>query len=195
MIKKNYENRKLIRVENSDIENGTFMIPSNITEIAEWAFYNCSSLETITIPNSVTKIGECAFEDCYSLETITIPNSVISIEYGAFSYCRLQSKEGNYKAFNKGLKCLGMRYKPYEWNEIDGEIVMREHGLHYVTNMFDIFNYYYYGNIEEDIEIWEIDPGDIIIDNDDKDSKKVTNKIKPLRKLSRLDIINILNNK
>ena len=233
------ENNILIEVKSNDIENGTVIIPENVTEIGfyafsyclaletikipnsvtrikEYAFCNCTSLETIAIPNSVIEIGELAFRDCFflkriilsnnlriieshafsrcfSLKTITIPDSVIRIEHRAFNDDNLHSKPGNYKAFNKGLKCLGMQYKPHEWNVVDGEIVMCKHGLHYVTNMFDIFNYYY-GDLEEDIEIWEIEPGDIII-NDNKGSKKATNRIKPLKKLSRIEIINILNNK
>ena len=111
-----------------------------------------------------------------------------------FYKCNLQNKEGNYNVFKKGLRCLGMYYNLHQWNEVNREIKMCKNGLHYVTNMFDIFNYYS-GNLENNIKIWEIEPGNIIIDNDDEDSKKVTNKIKLLKKLYKLDIINILNNK
>ena len=194
----------------------TIKIPENVTKIGDEAFRNCSALEIITISKNVREIGEYAFEYCYSLKKIRIPENVISIEAGLFKGCSslktikipenvtniedrvfyrcgLQSKKGNYKVFNKGLQCLDMQYNPYEWNEIDGDIIMCEHGLHYVTNMFDIFSYHA-GNLEEDIEIWEVEPGNIIVDNDE-DSTKATNKIKPIRKLSRIEIINILNNK
>jgi hypothetical protein len=47
--------------------------------------------------------------------------------------------------------------------------------------------------LEEDIEIWEVEVGDAIVDHKD-DFKKTTNTIKPIKKLNRLEIINILNN-
>ncbi len=62
-------------------------IPNSVTSIGDSAFYNCSSLTSITIPNSVTSIGLYAFEGCSSLESITIPNSVTSIGSYAFSGC------------------------------------------------------------------------------------------------------------
>ena len=63
------------------------IIPSSVTSIGESAFYDCSSLTSITIPNSVTSIGNFAFSGCSSLTSITIPNSVTSIGAKAFSYC------------------------------------------------------------------------------------------------------------
>ena len=63
------------------------IIPNSVTSIESYAFYNCSSLTSITIPNSVTSIGYGAFSVCSSLTSITIPNSVTSIGYSAFSYC------------------------------------------------------------------------------------------------------------
>ena len=38
------------------------------------AFYNCTSLTSVTIPNSVTTIDEGAFEDCTGLTKVDISN-------------------------------------------------------------------------------------------------------------------------
>ena len=62
-------------------------IPNSVTSIEYGAFLACSSLTSITIPESVTSIGYAAFGYCSSLTSVTIPNSVTSIEYGAFLAC------------------------------------------------------------------------------------------------------------
>ena len=62
-------------------------IPNSVTSIGGWAFYGCSGLTSITIPNSVTSIGERAFKVCSGLTSVTIPNSVTSIGNSAFSDC------------------------------------------------------------------------------------------------------------
>ncbi|MBR1752743.1 MAG: leucine-rich repeat domain-containing protein, partial [Ruminococcus sp.] len=62
-------------------------IPNSVTSIGEYAFSDCTSLTSITIPNSVTSIGEAAFFYCRSLKSITIPDSVTSIGVWAFAYC------------------------------------------------------------------------------------------------------------
>lgn len=62
-------------------------IPYNVTSIGNYAFRNCTGLTSITIPNGVTSIGSQAFDGCSGLTSITIPNSVISIGIEAFYYC------------------------------------------------------------------------------------------------------------
>ena len=59
----------------------------SVTSIGEYAFYDCSSLTSVTIPNSVTSIGDDAFWECSSLTSVTIGNSVTSIGAYAFYYC------------------------------------------------------------------------------------------------------------
>ena len=63
------------------------IIGDGVTRIGEYAFYDCSSLTSITIPNSVTRIGEYAFYDCSSLTSVNIPNSVTTIGEHAFDSC------------------------------------------------------------------------------------------------------------
>ena len=65
----------------------TITIPDSVTTIGDYAFYYCSSLTSVTIPNSVTEIGYSAFFDCSSLTSVTIGNSVTEIGSRAFSSC------------------------------------------------------------------------------------------------------------
>lgn len=60
---------------------------SGITSIGQYAFYDCSSLASITIPSGVTSIGNHAFDQCSSFASITIPSTVTSIGTHAFYYC------------------------------------------------------------------------------------------------------------
>ena len=64
---------------------------NNLTEIADYAFYYCVSLESINIPTSCQKIGEKAFYGCKSLSYLCVPPSVNSIGYYAFNGCNMDS--------------------------------------------------------------------------------------------------------
>ena len=66
---------------------GSYAIPSTVTSIESWAFYNCIGLTSVTIPSSVTSIGSSAFYSCSGLTSVTIPSSVTSIGNGVFESC------------------------------------------------------------------------------------------------------------
>ncbi len=74
-------------VEAVDRTRSTYTIKDGTKWIGNSAFYDCSSLSSITIPNSVASIGGSAFYRCSSLTSVTIPNSVTSIGGNAFYYC------------------------------------------------------------------------------------------------------------
>ena len=65
----------------------SFVIPSGIEVIGDYAFFVCSSLTSIEIPDTVTSIGDWAFSWCESLTSIEIPDTVTSIGEGVFSGC------------------------------------------------------------------------------------------------------------
>ena len=67
--------------------NTELALPSYITKINQYAFYNCTGLTSITIPDSVTSIGFWAFRGCTGLTSVTIPDRVTSIGSGTFSGC------------------------------------------------------------------------------------------------------------
>ena len=62
-------------------------IPDGVMSLGDFAFARCSNLTSITIPNSITSIGERTFEDCSSLTSITLPESLTNIDRRAFYNC------------------------------------------------------------------------------------------------------------
>lgn len=63
------------------------IVPQHITEIGEFAFYNCETIQEIILPKHLKSIGSFAFYSCSSLIHIDIPEQVELIGNGAFSYC------------------------------------------------------------------------------------------------------------
>ncbi len=70
----------------SDYFQDTFIVPSGVTAIGDYAFVQCIYIDSIRLPDSVTSIGEFAFQWC-SFDEISIPKSVVSIDPAAFSFC------------------------------------------------------------------------------------------------------------
>ena len=80
-----YAGKVLYSYKGTMPDNTKIEIEEGTLGIANSAFYNCSSLTSITIPNSVISIGNSAFYGCSGLTSVTIPNSVTSIGNSAFS--------------------------------------------------------------------------------------------------------------
>ena len=72
-------------IDNMEVTEVT--IPSNITEIKDYAFRGCTSITSVTIGNRVTSIGYDAFRKCSSLTSVTIPTSVMEIKEKVFYDC------------------------------------------------------------------------------------------------------------
>lgn len=177
-----------------------------VEHIGDYAFLDCADLTRITIPDSVTSIGEWAFFGCTRLTSIVIPNSVASVGRYAFGKCvRLLSVSHNYKAFliNKAgnLQCENQGFYTGEKTCCSGHLRLYENGIHYHTNIFDIFNNYY-GEYGKDFVIGICDVSDEnigICDVSDEDiagcdiSTRCARWVIPNRILTREEVINIMN--
>lgn len=177
--------------------SNSIIIPNEIDEkpvtgINAWGFAG-SEVYSVKIPDSVIDLYGKAFKNCTKLSTIKVSKNLELIGFDCFSNTQLKSKPAIYKAFNiteRGLVCRDYLFKENEWSEEIDEIMPCERGYHYCTNLFEIFNYYF-GALDKDIAIYICEVGDKIIKT--STSKCVTNKIKPIKRLGREDIIRILN--
>ena len=55
------------------VEVTDLCIPDGVTNIGNYAFYNCDGLTSVTIPDSVTSIAPYAFEDCGGITSVIVP--------------------------------------------------------------------------------------------------------------------------
>ena len=178
--------------------SNSIIIPNEIDEkpvtgINAWGFAG-SEVYSVKIPDSVIDLYGRAFKNCTELSTIKVSKNLEYIGFDCFSNTQLKSKPAVYKAFDiteQGLVCRDYLFKENEWSEEIDKITPCESGYHYCTNLFEIFNYYS-GALDKDIAIYICEVGDKIEKIDDS-SKCVTNKIKPIKRLGREDIIRILN--
>lgn len=171
-------------------------IDRNVMDIGSYAFDGCLSLTSVTIGDSVTSIGNGAFYDCTSLKSITIPNSVTYIGTEAFYNCSgLISQKENYKAFrltpDGELMCRNTTYALGKRSFVEGKLELCKNGIHYCTNLFDIFTYYS-GEYGKDFVIAECEVSDKNLGTDN-DSKRCAEWVKPTRILLREEVIKIMN--
>ena len=82
----NKSKTKLIKYA-SGKKGNSFTIPKSVTSIGNGAFAG-SKVKKVVIPNSVKNISEYAFSDCSNLETIKLPNGLKSIKKGVFRHCK-----------------------------------------------------------------------------------------------------------
>lgn len=89
-------------------ENVTdLIIPEDVTELLDYAFYCCKKIENIVIPASIKRIGQ-TFYNCVDLSSVLMADTVESID--SFAFMRVNGKwvsEINYAGTEE------------QWNEID----------------------------------------------------------------------------
>ena len=174
---------------------------SGVTSIEPTAFCNCSGLTSITIPESVTNIRYQVFSGCSSLMNVTIPKSVTSIGDSAFYGCNnLVSTQAIYKAFKIGDKGNLVattnpetEFKIGEKTYCTGALMLCRNGIHYCTNLFDIFNYYN-GEYGVDFIITECEVSDESAGHN-LDFKRCARWVKPIRIIPREEVIDMMNGK
>ena len=85
-----------------------------IEEIGEYAFANCSVLQSVSLPKSMRRIGENAFRHCEMLCNINLPNSIYTFSASAFFNC----KALHINHLPKNLSHIGD--SAFQWCIIDG---------------------------------------------------------------------------
>ena len=67
-------------------------IPASVTTIGSGAFYDCTNMEAVELNEGLINIGSCAFLNCAKLSSVMIPSTVKNIGEYAFTSCKnLQS--------------------------------------------------------------------------------------------------------
>lgn len=65
----------------------TYAVPSTVTSIGDYAFFDVGTLESIILPENLVYIGDCAFLACGGLQSMIVPDSVRYIGESAFHGC------------------------------------------------------------------------------------------------------------
>ena len=89
-----FNKEKTIIVAYPPGKTGAYTIPTGVTELGDYAFFNCIGLTSLTIPEGVTSlyyaVGDyihTAFINCTGLTSVAIPKSVTNIDDGVFDDC------------------------------------------------------------------------------------------------------------
>ncbi len=73
-------------------------------KLDNYAFFECSCLQTVNLPSTLTEIGIRAFEGCTTLSALTLPNSLHTIRENAFVGCTGLE----HVVFGEGMTSIGI---------------------------------------------------------------------------------------
>ncbi|MBR4259370.1 MAG: leucine-rich repeat protein, partial [Kiritimatiellae bacterium] len=97
-------------------------IPNSATNIADYAFSGCGSLESLLLGNQVKSIGYNAFYNCTNLSSVVIPDSVVKLGNYAFQGCYALTNgdgcvvfEGDAPSASSGVFPAGTKIRVYSW--------------------------------------------------------------------------------
>lgn len=68
-------------------KSDSYSMPSTVTSISEYAFWDCENLKDVSLSNNLKEIPAYAFSNCKGLEKVDVPYSVKSIQMKAFQNC------------------------------------------------------------------------------------------------------------
>ena len=130
--------------------------------------------------------------DTYDRNPTTLNESTEYFPFMCFCcYRQRYFKEGVYKAFKPTksgkLKCLNKEYEVGKKSYVRGELELCANGIHYCTNLFDIFNHYS-GQYGKDFVVAECEVSDENIAGE-RDSKHCARWVIPKRILTRKELI------
>ena len=180
------------------IELKRLTVPEGVEFIKPYAFHGCKNLKEIILPNSLEHLCSDAFYECYNLSHIQFGSGLKYFGTDCFRYAAMQSKPGIYKAFAitefGELRCRDTYYELGKRTSARGTLKICSNGIHYCTNLFEIFNYYsgFYG---EEFVIAECEASEEKQSAYPNGTKCCARWVVPKKILSREEVIQILNGK
>ena len=60
---------------------------TQLTQLGDFVFGDCSSLTSVTLPDGLTQLGDCVFDRCSSLTSVTLPDGLTQLGYRVFMEC------------------------------------------------------------------------------------------------------------
>lgn len=91
VIPERHDNLPVTTIAQGAFENvqsiQTVIVPSSVTKVLSGAFRNCENLVSVTFDGSSTTLGEQTFKGCKNLVSVTLPSGIVAIENELFYDC------------------------------------------------------------------------------------------------------------